>query len=63
MRRVVWDAEVAQHREGLGRERFVQLDDVHLAIVRPAWASTLRVAGTGPIPMTRGATPATAPAT
>jgi hypothetical protein len=33
------------------------------AIVSPALARTLRVAGTGPIPMTRGATPATAAAT
>ena len=61
--RVVGDAEIAEHGEGLRGERFVELDDVHLRQSQTGARQDLRVAGTGPMPITRGATPATAPPT
>ena len=58
---VVGDAELAEAGERLRGECFVELDDVHL-IERESWlsASAFRDDGTGPIPMIRGSTPATA---
>ena len=62
MRCILGDAELAQHRDPLRREGLVELDDVEVGglEVEPR-AQSLRVAGAGPMPMMRGATPAVAP--
>jgi MFS family permease len=57
---VVLEAQPAQHGQALRGKGFVQLDHVHLVQVRPVSASTFCVAGAGPKPMMRGATPAVA---
>ena len=47
--------------EALRRERLVELDEVELADTStPVRSSSLRTAGIGPMPITRGSTPATA---
>ena len=61
---IIGKPKLAQHSESLRREGLVQLDHIQLFdISRLASASTFRVAGTGPMPMIRGSTPAVAPAT
>ena len=58
---IVGEAEIGQHRAGLGGEGLVQLDHIHLRRGRGrGFSSTLRVAGAGPMPMMRGGTPAVA---
>jgi hypothetical protein len=42
--RVVGDAELAEHRDALGGEGFVELDDVEICGVRPRRAQQLCVA-------------------
>ena len=60
--RVLGDAEFAQHRDALGGKGFVEFDDVEIGRRRGRAArASFRVAGTGPMPMMRGATPAVAP--
>ena len=55
------EAELAHDREALRGERLVQLDQVEVARPStPVRASSLRTAGIGPMPITRGSTPATA---
>ena len=55
------EAELADHGDALRRERLVQLDEIEVGADDPAVRSrSLRTAGTGPMPMTRGSTPATA---
>ena len=55
------EAELADHGEALRRERLVQLDEVEVGRSPiPSRSSSLRTAGTGPMPITRGSTPATA---
>ena len=52
------ETEVVDHRQRLGGERLVELD--HLDLVEPGArlrSSTLRTAGTGPMPMIDGSTP------
>ena len=61
VRRVVGEAELAQHREALRGEGFVQFDHVHVGDRQAEpLAAVSRVAGAGPMPMIRGGTPATA---
>ena len=61
VRGVVGQAELAQHRERLRGEGLVELDHVDLRRASgPRAPAALRVAGTGPMPMMRGATPAAA---
>lgn len=60
MRRVVCEPELASDCQRLRCERLVELDDVDLVEGSFSRPSSLRVAGTGPMPMIRGATPATA---
>jgi hypothetical protein len=57
---VVAQAELAQHRQALRGEGFVQFDEVHLVQRHASWRSSFCVAGAGPMPITRGATPAVA---
>jgi len=55
VRRIVRQAELAQDRERLRGEGLVELHDVRCRVVpSPSRASSLRVAGTGPMPMIRG---------
>ena len=50
-----------QHREHLRREGFVQLDEIEVVERRARSArSSFCIAGTGPMPMIRGSTPALA---
>ena len=63
VRRVVRHAEAPQHGKCLSRERFVQLDHVHAVNREPGPREQLLRRGTGPMPITRGSTPATAEAT
>ena len=61
MLRILRQAEVAQDGDALGGESLVEFDEIDLVRYRcPSCASSLRVAGTGPMPITRGATPAEA---
>ena len=56
--------EFAQHRQRLGGEGLVQLDHVDVAeLEAEALPAAFCVAGAGPMPMMRGATPAVAAAT
>ena len=52
--------QVAQHRQHLRRERFVQLDQIEVVERRPVRSSSFFTAGTGPMPIRRGSTPALA---
>ena len=54
------EPEFLHHRAGLRREGFVGLDHVEVAHLQPALASASFVAGTGPMPMMVGSTPACA---
>ena len=57
---VVRHAELAQAGEGLRGERLVELDHVEVADLAAERSMSLRVDGTGPMPMMRGGTPADA---
>ena len=63
VRGVVGHAEGAQRRQHLRRERFVDFDEIDVGRSHAGLASSFGVAGTGPMPITRGGTPATADAT
>ena len=52
---VVGQAQRPGDGQGLRGERLVQLDDVQVGDASPARASSFRVAGTGPMPITSGA--------
>ena len=56
------DRQVAQDGEHLGRERFIQLDEFEILGGVDYWvgSTSFFTAGTGPIPMIRGSTPALA---
>jgi hypothetical protein len=54
---VIRQSQAAQHCEGLGRERFIQLDDIYSCDVHSGARKSLRTAGSGPIPITLGGTP------
>ena len=47
-------------REGLARERLVELDEIEVVHFQAGASQGLAVAGTGPIPMSAGSTPASA---
>ena len=59
-RRVVGEAELAEHREPLRGEGLVQFDHVHVADLEAEALEQLLARGAGPMPMIRGGTPATA---
>ena len=52
--------EQLDHRQRLGRERLVDLDQVDVVQLQPGALQGLVRAGTGPMPITDGSTPATA---
>jgi len=52
------DLEVVEEREHLDRERLVDLDQADVVHREPLPGQELLVAGTGPMPMTSGSTPA-----
>ena len=54
------DRQVLQHREHLRGERFVQLDEIEVVEREPGLLQQLLTAGTGPMPIRRGSTPALA---
>ena len=56
------DAELARAVERLRGERLVELEEIDVLDLQPGGLSTLRTAGTGPMPMISGGTPATAKA-
>jgi len=56
---IVRQPELAHDGEPLRGEGFVQLDHVEIAIRSPSRSISLRVEGTGPMPMMRGGTPPT----
>ena len=53
-------ADIAVHRNGLGRKGLVGLDKVEVLTFQPAFSRQRRVAGMGPVPMMAGSTPALA---
>jgi len=55
---ILGNGELAADRHGLRRERFVELEEVDVTKFDACFCSAARTAGTGPIPMIRGATPA-----
>ena len=56
------EADLIDARQGLRGERLIELSKIEIVArrCRLALASALRVAGTGPMPMTAGSTPAAA---
>jgi hypothetical protein len=63
VRGIVRKPELAHHGQRLRGKGFVELEHIDVRKTQLVFSSSLRVAGTGPIPMIRGATPATALAT
>jgi hypothetical protein len=57
---VVGNAELTHDGEALGGEGFVQFDHVHVGDLEAEAAQQLFRRRAGPMPMTRGGTPATA---
>ena len=57
---LVRDGELPADRDGLRGERLVELEEVDVPHRQPGRCSAARTAGTGPMPITRGGTPALA---